>query len=519
MSIRVDGGRVPDFEKVTGGTAPFPVLFDIGDIVSAVHCVACPYRPISAIMGSMAKISLADRRDVALLTVITMLFLLLAGSYSAATPFNPVKGYARLDRGQSNPDEHAHYEYIQTVAAGHLPVMTEGYTEAHQPPLYYLVAAAVYRLAGGEGPRSVIAIRWLSIAIGVGLIFATYGCVRQIESAGRPLALFCAAFVAFLPTQTATDASISNDSLSFTAAAISTLFLVRIARVGAQASWKDKAALGIALGLCLWSKMLLLALFPAVVATYYYLWMKKRVQFRVAALDCILVMGVAVAVSLPWLLRNTILYGDPFAMHKIVAGMRDLGHVGVVPELSPLAYWQKVCLIGFQSYWAMFDSMFLGLPRPVYGALSLAVVAALLGLRRWAARESPSQADMSAIAALFLVAAFVVLGFIKSNTIALQSQGRYLYSALVPLTFSLRPRFTLPRPSQMAAACTHRGRHRDVSIRCRVRSNRGTILQVMAHRCSGQACAPSLQERSLVIFPIGNILPPPPTYFENITDR
>src|SRR5947199_10872128 len=86
--------------------------------------------------------------------------LLLAVYLALAAGFNlamPVGGA---------PDEGAHAEYVRTVAEeGRLPVLDlstsnnaqdpNGY-EAHQPPLYYLLAAPAWRLAKalGGGPTA-----------------------------------------------------------------------------------------------------------------------------------------------------------------------------------------------------------------------------------------------------------------------------------------------------------------------------------------------------------------------------
>src|SRR5207248_8663791 len=79
------------------------------------------------------------------------------------------------------PDEGAHEEYVRIVAEeGRLPVLNlstssnaqdpNGY-EAHQPPLYYVVAAPAWRLAkalGGGPAAAARAARFVSTLIGLG---------------------------------------------------------------------------------------------------------------------------------------------------------------------------------------------------------------------------------------------------------------------------------------------------------------------------------------------------------------
>ena len=88
---------------------------------------------------------MTERLTRGLLAGLVLVYLLLAGAYSAVTPAATPE--------QHNPDENAHMLYVRAVAAGHLPVFTDvmhGY-ENHQPPLYYILAAPVYLAARGHG--------------------------------------------------------------------------------------------------------------------------------------------------------------------------------------------------------------------------------------------------------------------------------------------------------------------------------------------------------------------------------
>ena len=66
-----------------------------------------------------------------------LVFVAFATVYAIATPF-----------GQA-PDEQGHFGYLQLIAQHlQLPV---NIPERQQPPLYYLLAAALYRLTGSIG--------------------------------------------------------------------------------------------------------------------------------------------------------------------------------------------------------------------------------------------------------------------------------------------------------------------------------------------------------------------------------
>src|ERR671931_307363 len=78
-----------------------------------------------------------------ILIVLPLAFALVAGAYSVVVP--PWEA----------PDEPAHFDYVAHLLSDReLPRMVGGTgpTEAHQPPLYYLLAAAAASPAGlGDG--------------------------------------------------------------------------------------------------------------------------------------------------------------------------------------------------------------------------------------------------------------------------------------------------------------------------------------------------------------------------------
>jgi len=142
--------------------------------------------------------------------------------------------YAVLTPTWQVPDEPAHYNYVRALAEGRgFPVLepgdydqayleslkSEGFPpelpvesleyEDHQPPLYYLLAAPVYRLFGG----AVLPLRLLSVLFGAGLLVVAFGTVRMIFPARPELALMAAACIAFIPQHVAMTAGVNNDAL------------------------------------------------------------------------------------------------------------------------------------------------------------------------------------------------------------------------------------------------------------------------------------------------------------------
>ncbi|MCL6536595.1 MAG: glycosyltransferase family 39 protein, partial [Armatimonadetes bacterium] len=132
---------------------------------------------------------------------------LLAIAYNLATPFGN-NGYP------NTPDEGAHFQYVAYVAREWRLPKFEGYAgvgyEAHQPPLYYFLAAAIYALTGGEGK----AVRLLSTACSAGVVWLVWLTLRRLAPERPLLALAGMGFAAFLPMHIAIGSAVGNDALT-----------------------------------------------------------------------------------------------------------------------------------------------------------------------------------------------------------------------------------------------------------------------------------------------------------------
>lgn len=154
------------------------------------------------------------------------------------------------------PDEPAHYNYIAQVAAnGCCPVILQGdwnrdyltrltstrfhptllpalasiQYEDHQPPLYYVLGAAVFRFTNS----SLIALRLYSVVLGLGVVLCAYG-IGYLMLPQRPwIALGAAALVAFLPQHVHILASVGNDALAELIVALTLLLsIIYVKRLG-----------------------------------------------------------------------------------------------------------------------------------------------------------------------------------------------------------------------------------------------------------------------------------------------
>ncbi len=273
-------------------------------------------RPASA---SVTRIGLA---------VILALYLALAALQSLAT------------RLQWGPDEPAHIVYIQSLAMdGRLPAL--GHTDAentyspgaslsHQaqhPPLYCLLAAALWRAFAGRPddtvayvdratgdpvrysvPGAVRPMRFLSVLLGALTLVFAWATARTVFPERPALALAAVAFTGFTPMFTYVNGVISNDALLGVAFAATAWLWARITRFGA--CWRDVAILGLVLGLALNAKQTALALVAVSVIVLALepgpASPKRRIAHIAAA------GGLAAALGGWWYARNLVLHGQLF---------------------------------------------------------------------------------------------------------------------------------------------------------------------------------------------------------------
>ena len=392
------------------------------------------------------------------------------------------------------PDEPAHFNYIRHLAAtGTFPVLQPGdYNqeyleklkpaqfpdslpidtiryESHQPPLYYVLGAAVYRLTEGASlSRQVLALRGLSILFGALFILAIYALSRETVL-GQPLvALGAAAFAAGVPMQLAMSAAVENDSLSELVLTVVLLVLVSGLRSGFGPG--RSITLGVLLGLALLTKV---TIYSALLLAPVALWVRWRqggaggaggqrrgdrpvaptgsrgaavlayAEARaVAALvrQLAVVYGVALLVSGWWFVRNALTYGwlDPLAQARHAAVV--VGQPRTVYNWAALEY---LATTTFQSFWAQFGWMGVLVDRRLYQALLVFSVIVAIGLALWLYRAARGRAglDRESGRALWLLAlcfAVTVGEFLYYNLTFVQAQGRYLFPALGPIgIFSL----------------------------------------------------------------------------------
>jgi len=351
--------------------------------------------------------------------------------------------------GDSNADEEAHLNNVDRYSHGHVPVFRAGDSdyEAHQPPLYYAIAAPLARATRSmsSGVAAKI-IRIPSILFGLALIWVTYLAIRTGFPESEAAAVGAAAFVAFLPMNITLAASITNDVLTNLIVALALWRLARFARAAANADFanryaKEAVVLGIIMGVGVLTKTSTLLLFPTAVVVFALLAARGAVSARIATRACVIAVALGLAIGAPWLVRNTLLYGDPVAQHIFLTAFKNTAtHAAMLAgtlahgaKLSEGEYWQLVSMWTLQSFWlqrlamnsaAQVESLAL--------TVIMAIGAALYVARRLQTLPAYQQAQIGGYVTLIFL---TMAAFARFNTVFFQAQGRYLYTALVPIGF------------------------------------------------------------------------------------
>lgn len=359
-------------------------------------------------------------------------------------------GYALATPPWNNPDEPAHFNYVARLAASReLPILEPGDWdaqrletlkaakfagpaniagidyEAHQPPLYYALAAPVLAMTSGLPlTQQVVGIRALSILFGIGLVYLTAVTAARVRPGDPATATLASAFVAFVPMHTAMAAAINNDALANLLGAA----LILLGVIALQGGLGPQLALlaGALIGLAILTKTTLYALIALVLGAMTWAWWGQHGALRrLATLG-----GSAALVGGWWVLRNALTYGwtDPLGATRhdeVVVGQLRTSELGSGAGAGLLTL--------RNSFWGDFGWMGIPLQEPLYLAyqaiLMLAVFGGVLALVQRTRR------DGSARSLAFLGGAVIAVGFalLAYNLKFVQPQGRYLFPALAAI--------------------------------------------------------------------------------------
>ncbi|WP_420629844.1 glycosyltransferase family 39 protein [Candidatus Leptofilum sp.] len=409
------------------------------------------------------------------LTLILGLYLLITLAYGVVNPLFEA------------PDEHWHFFTAVYIAENKsLPIVEEEYDpwlsqEAAQPPLYYILGAALISPIdtstareevwlnpfGTQGIGNAAALvnknqvvhtaarqwpwrgyvlaahllRVFSTLLGLGTLLTIYGCARLLWPQNARLPLLAVAIVAFLPQFNFLHAAVSNDTL--------VIFLCSLALWQLIWLWQHKPTpkrlllLGITIGLAALSKNAgVLLLVFAVGFLFVRHFQEKSADFADGRRLLIFMGETAVYIIFPVLLiagwlwwRNWQLYGDWTATNqfiRIAGGDREFTLWQVLGESGGL----------WRSTFAVFGWFNLLAPAWVYAVWNVVAGVALLGLvrgiRDW--RLETRDWKKSLISLPFLLFGWLAAVYAGLLLFMLQTpaaQGRLLFPAIVPLALGL----------------------------------------------------------------------------------
>lgn len=343
------------------------------------------------------------------LTLIVIGYVILAIIYAFATP--PLEA----------SDEYKHYpavQYVQTY--GTMPILDPDdpgpwLQEAAQPPLYYLLMAAVTAWINTDdlaeiyqvnphvymgnpnqiGNKNLLihvpsresfpwqgsilaiyVIRLMTIVIGIGtiLVTANLGALLFEPKVG----LLAAALTAFNPMYLFVNSAVNNDALAIFLGHLGLFILVLIWRDNTDPlrRWWRYPMLGIVLGLGLLTKLSLGALLGLTGLALAVMTLRSR-NWRIFFLGGGIVLLVAILVSIPWFIRNVQLYGDPTALNVFISvqGMR----------LTPITLRGWISEFGtfYRSFWGLFGGVNVASPELIYNAYNLLAIIGTVGFFRW----------------------------------------------------------------------------------------------------------------------------------------
>ena len=352
------------------------------------------------------RLTKAQRRY---LTLIVFGYVILAVIYALATP--PLEA----------SDEYKHYPVVQHIQMnGTLPILDPDdpglwLQEAVQPPLYYLIMAAVTSWINTDdlaeihqinphvyvgNPNqianknliihtparesfpwqgSILAIyliRFMTIAIGIGTILVTVNLGRLLVN--PQVGLLAAALTAFNPMYLFVTSAVNNDALAIFLGHLGLYLLVLLWRdnIDPYRRWWRYAMLGAVLGFGLLTKLSLGALLGLTGLTLAVMTWRTR-NWRFLFLGGGIVLLVSILISLPWFIRNVGLYGDPTALDVFIS----VQGIRLMP--ITLSGWVREFGTFYRSFWGLFGGVNVASPELIYNAYNLLAIIGIVGFVRW----------------------------------------------------------------------------------------------------------------------------------------
>ncbi len=401
--------------------------------------------------------------------LLPLLFLLIGLAYLYAAP-----NFEASDSAQ-------HIGVIKWIAErGELPVQSADHAqlfgqEASQPPLYYLLMAAVWNafdtadfderylpspftaigVPARWGNRNLLiykqvyppdlsgsslalyAIRFLSLCMGAATVAAVYQAARTAVPDQPGAALLAASLTAFNPQFLFISASVSNDALINLLAALLCWGMLLLLRDG----FTTRRSLLLALLIALAALTKLSGLTVAAVVGLAALWtLAQRRDIRGFALLAVATLALTLLIAGPWFLRNLSLYGELLGTSTMLDffGRREISPWRLVTE-----EFQGLRV----SYWAVFGAFNILAHEAFYHIMDLLSLVGAVGvvvlLAKTIRADSPQRLRehrgglLIAIGFLLLMLIFGVVMLFWWSLQTWASTGRLLFPYITSISLLL----------------------------------------------------------------------------------
>jgi Flp pilus assembly protein TadD/preprotein translocase subunit SecG len=167
-------------------------------------------------------------------------------------------------------DAQEHLNYIQYLQDRHrLPLPAEG-NEMFQPPLYYLISAALLSLfhLSATAPSAILVLRAFTMLCGIVQVVLVFASLRLIFPGRQNLQLIGAGLAAFLPMNLYMSHYPTNETLAGVLASASVYLALRIL-ISRSSSWQSYAFLGLLLGAALLTKATAVLTVPFIILALF----------------------------------------------------------------------------------------------------------------------------------------------------------------------------------------------------------------------------------------------------------
>jgi hypothetical protein len=330
------------------------------------------------------------------------------------------------------PDEPAHVRYVEYVAEHlRLPVqpptelrrLIERWEQFFQPPLAYVLFAPLtmlMRAIGASHDQLVWTLRLQNAGYGAATVAVSFWIIARLTPQADPRRWLVAIFVAFLPGWVGNTAAVNNDGVAGLLAAA--LWLPLLAPRGKTRPWLTGAILGLG---CL-AKLTVMTIAPIVLLVP---WLRGD-PIRKSVRDLVIVASAAGLVVAPWMIRNLLLYREPFG--TITAFISFDSMVGILPPDLLAAAAAPQPLKMFLQFWGRVGRHnnidWIAVP-------AVWIPVALVGVTGWLRRPGrpPDALEGHAPAFLLAIALATVALLIFSFRYYSGWQGRHFYCVLVPI--------------------------------------------------------------------------------------